>query len=97
MNRQIVDELTKAFVDRGKIIEAGWKGLETMAIPPSAGDTQRKEMRKAFFAGAQHLYASMMSMLDSDTEPTQTDLDRMTLIHNELEEFVKELKEESFT
>lgn len=94
--RNIVDEVTKRLADEGKVIEAGWISLQATVIPPTASSTQLKEMRKAFFAGAQHLYASIMSFLEEGQEATEKDLDRMALIHKELEEFVKELKEETF-
>jgi len=48
-------------------------------------------MRKAFFMGAQHLYASIMGILEPGAEPTDKDLDRMGLIHNELEAFRMEV------
>lgn len=94
--RKIVDEVTKQLVDEGKLIEAGWKGLQLTVLPPDASPIQLQEMRKAFFAGAQHLFASIMSFLEEGQEPTNKDLDRMTLIHKELEEFVKELKQQTF-
>lgn len=90
MNRELINELTKKLADDGKIIEAGWVGLKMMAIPPSAGETQVNEMRKAFFAGAQHLLGSIMSMLDPGPDETAADMDRMTKIHQELEIFKRE-------
>lgn len=35
-----------------KTIEFNWKIFEREVIPPQAGDMQRGEMRKAFYAGA---------------------------------------------
>lgn len=95
--RRIVDEMTKAATDSGNLIEAGWLALKIQAIPATASDVQIHEMRKAFFAGAQHLYASIMSILDGGSEPTDKDLKRMELIDTELRQFVKELKEEILT
>ncbi|HEY1900754.1 MAG TPA: hypothetical protein VGG49_13280 [Steroidobacteraceae bacterium] len=48
-------------------------------------------MRKAYMLGAQHLYASMIGIMDADREPTVQDLRRMELIHNELEAFRRTL------
>lgn len=92
--KDLVDHLTKKLIDDGKIIEAGWHGLRIAAIPPNASQTQLNEMRKAFFAGAQHLFASIVNVLDPGTEPTDKDLDRMNSIHAELTEFITQLKEE---
>lgn len=87
-----VEKATKAMLDQGKIVAAGWAGFELLCVPASAPDTQRAEMRKAFFSGAQHLFASIMTGLEEDKEPTDTDLRRMDLIHAELEAFAEELK-----
>jgi hypothetical protein len=49
----------------------------------------------AFFGGAQHLFGSINTMLDDgpDTEPTEQDLRRMTLIAHELNTFIEEYKQ----
>lgn len=90
--KEDVDRITKSLVDQGKVIEAGWKGYEMIVVPVDASTVQRSECRQAFYAGAQHLFGSINSILDDDREPTQRDLRRMTLIHEELERFVKDFK-----
>ena len=89
-----IDKRTKELVDQGKLVEAGWIAMSIIALSKDAPDIQRKEMRKAFFAGAQHLFASMLAMLDSDREPTQLDLERMNQIDEELRRFVDDLRAE---
>jgi hypothetical protein len=84
---QELKALSKQLVDIGKIIEAGWIGFRLLAVSKNASLTQINEMRNAFFAGAQHLFASIMAVMDSDREPTESDLRRMSLIHDESEEF----------
>ena len=42
--------------------------------------------------GAQHLFASMLGMLDPGVEETPDDMRRMELIARELETFAEELK-----
>ena len=49
-------------------------------------------MRNAFMAGAQHLFASMIEMLDPGTDETPDDMRRMGLIARELEVFGNELE-----
>jgi len=88
----ILDKLARELTDQGKLIEAGWIGMRAVSVDPSASPTQLSEMRLAFFAGAQHLFASIMGILDPGAEPTDKDLERMSLIHNELEEFIKDYK-----
>jgi hypothetical protein len=88
---QLHDELAKRLTDEGKLIESGWAVMNALVLPPDASPTQRSEMRKAFFMGAQHLYASIMGIMEEDREPTDNDMKRMSLIHNELEAFRKEV------
>jgi hypothetical protein len=85
--QELADKLAKEFTDKGLLIEAGWRTMELYVLPKDASTVQRQETRKAFFMGAQHLYASIMGIMDADREPTAKDMERMTLIHNELEAF----------
>jgi len=93
----MIKSITKKLADEGKIIEAGWIGLKMMSVPKDAGETQLREMRNAFFAGAQHLFSSILTMLDSGPNETEADLSRMDLIDKELRSFIKEFKEQTFT
>ncbi len=90
MDREYLRRLERELVDKGKLIEAGWMGLRLSAIPEDAGKTQLDEMRNAFFAGAQHLFGSIMNILDDDRDPTVSDLRRMELISIELEGFIRD-------
>lgn len=92
--RQIVEQITKEFADRGMIMEGGWKALLALDVPPGASDLQKSEMRKAYFYGAQHLFASILSIMEPGTEPTEKDMNRVTLISKELERFADKLKKE---
>jgi len=89
---QVCDALVKHLSDEGRLIEAGWVSLRRVAIPPDVSDLQVNEMRMAFMAGAQHLFASIMSVLDPGEEPTDADLRRLDLIHRELENFREEME-----
>ncbi len=82
-----LERLACDLTDNGKIIEAGWMGLRLAAIPLDAPAVQLEEMRGAFFAGAHHLFSSMMAIMDADAEPTEADLRRMSLINDELQSF----------
>lgn len=89
--RKLLDEITRKLTDDGKLIEVGWEAMRLLCLPLDASPTQISEMRKAFFMGAQHLYASIMAVMDADREPTLDDMRRMELIHNELEAFRMEV------
>jgi hypothetical protein len=87
-DRAFLERLSRELVDQGKLIEAGWVGLRLAAMHPDSPPDQLREMRMAFFAGAQHLFGSIMSILDPGEEPTDDDLKRMDLIDKELKGFI---------
>jgi hypothetical protein len=89
LERAEIDRLTRELTDRGKLIEAGWLGLRLAVISPTAPPVQLDEMRMAFFAGAQHLFSSILGILDPGSEATDGDMARMDQIHTELREFEK--------
>ena len=91
-DRAFLERLTRELADQGKLIEAGWVALRLNAIPLNAPGQQLHEMRLAYMAGAQHLFTSIMSMMDPGSEETDADMRRMDLINNELEAFRDELK-----
>jgi hypothetical protein len=91
-DRQFLEQLSRKLADDGKLIEAGWISLRIVAIPPDAGPAQLENMRNAFMAGAQHLFSSIMTVLDPGAEPTDADMTRMSLIADELAAFGEELK-----
>jgi hypothetical protein len=89
---KLIDDLTREFTNRGKIIEVGWLGLRMAWLHPDTPENQIKELRMAFFAGALHLYSSMMASLDPGDDETPGDLQRMRNIDTELRAFEMELK-----
>lgn len=86
--RRVLTEVEKLLVAEGKLIEAGWAGLRSMAVPADAPQVQVDEMRNAFFAGAQHLMSCLMDIMDPGEEPTDADMLRMTQIQDELDAFI---------
>lgn len=90
MDREYLRRFERELADKGKLIEAGWIGLRLAALPENASKLQLEEMRTAFFAGAQHLFTSIMGFMEDDHEPTDADMRRMSLISDELDEFLKD-------
>lgn len=84
--------LSQKLTDNGQLIEAGWVGLRIMAIDHRAPDDQIREMRMAYMAGAQHLFSSIMSILEDGDDATDADMRRMALIDQELRAFAKSLR-----
>ena len=80
--------LTDKLISEGKLIEAGFLGVQLM-YPPETPKEQLAQMRIVFFLGAQHSLTSALSVLDPGTEPTEKDFLRLTQIMTEIEEFSK--------
>jgi len=89
---KVVEAATKKLVDDGHLVEAGWLGFVLACKLKDVSDIQRTEMRRAFFGGALHLFSSMMSFLEPGHEATDKDLDRMTMLSEELKRFENELR-----
>lgn len=92
VDKQVIERVERELIAQGRIIEAGWQGLRLMAVPPGAPEIQLREMRKAFFAGAQHLFSTIMRTLDPGDEPTEADMRRLDNIQAELDAFIKDFE-----
>jgi hypothetical protein len=88
---KMVDALIKKASDKGQLIEVGWLSLR-LVYDPKASESQVETLREAFFAGASHVFTSIMTVMDSDREPTAQDLRRMALIQSEIQEFISEFR-----
>lgn len=82
---QAAISVTKDLTDQGKLVEAGFAAFAHLVIPKDAPAVQVQEMRLAFMAGAEHVFSSIMAIMDPGEEPTDSDLRRMDQIHTELE------------
>lgn len=65
-------------------IRAGWDDYVQRVLPPGVGPVQLQETRRAFYAGAVHLFHTLITMLDPDAEPTEADLAKMDAIQAEI-------------
>jgi hypothetical protein len=91
---KVVEMITDKYASEGKLVEMGWVSL--LMILENSGplpEHQREDMRMAFMAGAQHIFASIMSIISKESdEATPEDEMKLTLIHNELTVFGREMK-----
>ena len=88
-HRGHVQKLSQDLVDRGLLIEAGFLSLREMTLPQDAPAPVIETLRTAFFAGAQHLFGSIMSIMDAGDEASSDDMRRMTAISRELDSFIE--------
>lgn len=89
ITQEMVDRVGRELIERGLIVLAGFEGYKLMfRVPPN----QEERERRAFFAGAQHLFSAIMnSGLDEGAEPTEADLVRVDNIAKELKAFEGEM------
>jgi hypothetical protein len=95
--RELIEEAghqaTKDLADRGKLIEAGFALFAHYVIAKDAPPEQLREMRLAFMAGAEHLFSSIMNILDPGEDSTAADLRRMDLISAEIDAWRGQISE----
>jgi hypothetical protein len=87
-------DLTHSLADSGLLVEGGFAAY-TMIHKIDPSDPRMPSLRDAYMAGAEHLWSSVMMILDPGEEPTQKNLDKMTLIHNEIDRWRK-MKESDY-
>lgn len=80
----------RELVDKGLLIESGWTGFRIACGLHDAPKDQLQFGREAFFAGSQHLFASILNFLEEGEDATESDLKRMDLIDAELDRFIRE-------
>jgi hypothetical protein len=91
-DEEFLRRLERDLLDQGKLIEAGWVGYRLAVMPPDVGKVQLDETRIAFFAGAQHLFGTIMNAMEEGEEPTDNDLRRMDNVDKELQAFLEAFK-----
>jgi len=81
---KLAHALSKKLADEGRLIEGGFAAFMMLVVPPGTPPQQVTMLRLAYMAGAQHLFGSIMGMMDPGIEPTEADEKRMDLISDEL-------------
>jgi hypothetical protein len=89
---ELVARLTREAGDSGQILQLGWLAFQKILIPEGSPANQVTSMRIAFYAGAEFLFASIMTILEPGQEPTARDLERMERIFVEIEAFREEIR-----
>lgn len=72
-----------------KLMAEQWDQFSRSVLPKDAPLTQRTEMRRAFYAGAQAILFRVIDAFAPETDPTEEDLQVMQDVHDELQEFGK--------
>jgi hypothetical protein len=88
-------KISRNQIERGKLIEAGFIELRA-SMEKNVTEMQVREARMVFFAGALHLFGTIMSVHEPDAETTAKDMEhmllkdmeRISLVDKELSEWV---------
>jgi hypothetical protein len=70
-----------------------WREYLTRIMPKDAPEVQRVETRRAYYAGASSMFFLMTGGLDADHEPTDLDVAYVESLHQELQQFARDLGE----
>jgi hypothetical protein len=88
--KKIAEQITKNLAAQGKLIEGGFAAyvhLYMKDADPAAIDL----MRRAWFLSADHIFASLLNVMDADREPTAQDMKIMEHLERELATFRRTL------
>lgn len=82
----------KIFVDKGLLITSGWAALAAVDedFLKQFSEEQKDYIKDCFFAGAQHLFASLCGIMSEEqVDPTEDDIRRMDQISDELNMWIE--------
>ena len=69
-----------------------WDSFARAVLPSGCSSDQRREMRRAFYAGAHAILFKVIMSLAPDSEPTSDDLAMMDNLQQELSAFAEAVK-----
>jgi hypothetical protein len=70
-----------------------WDQFARAVLPAGCSPVQRKEMRRAFYAGAESILFRIIQAFAPENEVTDADLQIMQDVDQELKEFARRVKE----
>lgn len=89
---QAITDLARKLSDEGLLIESGWVILRDI-LERNDGSLPPEDLhRTIFFCGAQHLFGSIMAVLDPGAAVTENDMRRLDSMKDELEAFGAAMK-----
>ena len=89
--RALVDKINAVAADSGSMVETGFAAYCAIVLP-GADKAEKDRHRIAFFAGAQHVFATLIGVMSDHDDPTPADLMRMDKLHAELETFAGDMR-----
>jgi len=90
---EVARQIQKKMADDGKILTGGF--LAYCVVNQITNESARLRAKDAYYAGAEHVFTTLMNALDPDTpdhEPTAADMQRMDKLWNEISAWQEEQK-----
>lgn len=78
---------------RRQLMAEQWDAFARAVLPAGVDPSQRREMRRAFYAGAQGILFGVIAAFAPESEPTEADLKVMEGLQQELSEFAESVKQ----
>ena len=75
------------------LIAEKWNECARMILPADCSPLQRRETRRAFYAGAEGLLKAIMADLSDEPDGTPSDMGLMLSIDRELRQFARLVKD----
>ncbi len=74
-----------------KTVAELWQSYANDVLPKHASATQRRETRRAFYAGAQAFFGAIVAGLSEGAEPTEEDVQSLDTLHEEFKAFARDV------
>lgn len=75
-----------------RLMAEHWDQFARAVLPHGVSDVQRREMRRAFYAGGESILFRVIQSFAPESEPTPEDLEIMEELDRELKEFAQLVK-----
>ena len=75
-----------------KLIDAGWRSYAEHVLPAGAGEAQKRETRRAFYAGAGLLFEALTNAVGPDDVSEDAGLEIMESVDAEIRAFLRDVK-----
>jgi hypothetical protein len=75
------------------LMDEQWAKFFELVFTADTPEIQKREMRRAFYAGAQAILFRVIAAFAPETEPTEADLKVMDDLNQELNDFAKAIQE----
>ncbi len=75
-----------------KLIEIGWRQYAEKILPANAPRVQVWECRRAYYAGAAHLFTELTARVGPDSTSEDAGLALLTSVNDEIDAFMKDVQ-----